>query len=100
MATNEQIKPATKSQIDALIDLCKEYELYNAAGFLQLASDELSEVANGKKSNDCCCFEVMGDNPNCPEHGGMFSNHGAFSDAEIKADYQERNDLYNMAIGA
>ena len=47
----------------------------------------------------CSCFLYMGDNPNCPEHGGMFSDHGAFTDDEIKADYQERNDLYMMGMG-
>ncbi len=137
MTNINEIKPATKAQIAALIELCKELELYNAAGYLQLASDELDEAANGKK--DCSCFMYMGDNPDCPVHGGMFkntsseysmcpkcnhnggrhydesfsmcprcgaelippsSNHGAFSEAEIKADYQERNDLYMMGIGA
>ncbi len=48
----------------------------------------------------CCCYEFAGDNPNCPEHGGTFENHGAFTDEEIKADYRERNDLYNMGMGA
>lgn len=47
----------------------------------------------------CCCFEVLGDNPNCPEHGGMFESHGAFSSDEIKADYQERGDLYAIGMG-
>lgn len=98
MTNTNEIKPATKAQIDALIRLCKDHELYNAAGFLQLASDELDEAANGKK--DCSCFMYMGDNPDCPVHGGMFKNHGAFYDAEIKADYQERNELYMMGMGA
>lgn len=47
----------------------------------------------------CSCYECQGDNPNCPVHGGMFKNHGAFSDADIKADYQERGDLYAMGMG-
>lgn len=42
----------------------------------------------------CCCFEIAGDNADCPEHAG------AFTDAEIKADYQERNDLYMIGMGA
>lgn len=49
----------------------------------------------------CCCYEVMGDNVDCPVHGkGHEQNHGAFTDAEIEADYQERNDLYMMGMGA
>jgi len=47
----------------------------------------------------CACFMYMGDNSDCPVHGGMFKNHGAFSDAEIKADYQERGELYAMGMG-
>ncbi len=44
----------------------------------------------------CACFLYMGDNADCPVHG---KKSGAFSDAEIKADYQERNDLYAMGMG-
>ena len=98
MTNTNEIKPATKAQIDALIQFCKEYELYSAAGFLQLASDELDEAANGK--NTCICLEIIGDNGNCPVHGKGFEYHGAFSEAEIKADYQERNELYMMGMGA
>lgn len=96
MTNTNEIKPATKAQIDALIQLCKDHELYNAAGFLQLASDELDEAANGKK--DCSCFMYMGDNPDCLIHDKK--DNSAFSEAEIKADYQERNDLYMMGMGA
>lgn len=42
----------------------------------------------------CSCFLYMGDNADCPVHGHPFT------DAEIKADYQERNDLYMMGMGA
>lgn len=42
----------------------------------------------------CCCYEYQGDNDNCPVHGHPFT------DAEIEADYQERNDLYMMGMGA
>lgn len=42
----------------------------------------------------CSCFEFVGDNDACPVHGHPFT------DAEIKADYQERNDLYMMGMGA
>jgi len=98
MTTNEQIKPATKAQIDALIDLCKQYELYNAAGFLQLASNELDEAANGKPV--CICLEIIGDNGDCPVHGNGFESHGAFSDSDIQDDYRDRNELYMIAMGA
>ena len=107
MTNQNEIKPATKAQIDALIELCKEYQLFSAAGFLQLASDELNKVANGKPT--CACFMYIGDNVDCPEHGGMFKDHGKVSNVrvfdhaltldEIKADYQERGDLYAMGMG-
>ena len=42
----------------------------------------------------CSCYLYMGDNSECPVHGKPFS------DAEIRADYQERNDLYMMGMGA
>lgn len=41
---------------------------------------------------ECFCFEFEGDNANCPAHG-------TFTDAEIKADCQERADLYAMGMG-
>lgn len=49
----------------------------------------------------CSCFLYMGDNPDCPVlgHGRVSNNTGAFSADEIKADYQERNDLYAMGMG-
>lgn len=43
---------------------------------------------------ECACFEFIGDNDACPVHGKPFT------DAEIKADYQERNELYMMGMGA
>lgn len=43
---------------------------------------------------ECFCFEFEGDNADCPVHGHPFT------DAEIEADYQERNDLYMMGMGA
>lgn len=42
----------------------------------------------------CSCFLYMGDNPDCPVHGKPFTAD------EIRADYQERNDLYMMGMGA
>lgn len=74
----------------------------------------------------CSCFFYMGDNSECPVHGGTIKNDstfcqfnkgghhfvngkcefcnelettGAFSADEIKADYQERNYLYAMGMG-
>ena len=44
----------------------------------------------------CSCFLYMGDNSECPVHG---KKTGAFSADEIKADYQERGDLYAMGMG-
>ncbi len=60
----------------------------------------MNGYASTPEEETCNCYEIMGDNPNCPKHGDMFTEHGAFSDAEIKADYQERNELYNMGMGA
>lgn len=49
----------------------------------------------------CSCFLYKGDNVDRPVRGkGHEQNHGAFSADEIKADYQERNDLYMMGMGA
>ena len=71
----------------------------------------------------CNCFEVMGDNTDCPKHGRMFKDNSPVCKicgdtgtagptwtnpdgepcvcvVEIKADYQERSDLYNMGMGA
>lgn len=47
----------------------------------------------------CCCFEVMGDNAQCPKHGGMFKDHGPFTDADYRDDYRERDEIRSMAIG-
>jgi hypothetical protein len=57
----------------------------------------------------CSCFLYMGDNSECPVHGGMFKNHGAvvqsitidddYVMAQLAADYQERKDLYSMGMG-
>ena len=44
----------------------------------------------------CSCFLYMGDNVDCQVHG---KNTGAFSADEIRADYQERNNLYAMGMG-
>ena len=90
--------PATKAQLDQLIELLNEYGYNEEAGLIKLASDSIDEKV---RANDetCSCFEAMGDNADCPVHGGAFENHGAFSDDEIKADYRERADLYAMGMG-
>jgi len=50
------------------------------------------EPADDDKSDTCLCYEFVGDNPLCPDHG----------DAQefTQADEQERNDLYTMGMGA
>jgi hypothetical protein len=97
--TNTTITPATKSQLDALIEIVKDAGMNEAAGLLQLGSDEITKEL--KKRESCICLIYIGDNGDCPVHGkGLEQNHGAFSDAEIRADYQERNDLYVMGMGA
>jgi hypothetical protein len=50
------------------------------------------EVISVDEIRICVCLEIVGDNGDCPVHG-------AFSDDEIKADYQERGDLYSMGMG-
>lgn len=55
---------------------------------------------NRIKAITCLCFELQGDNDNCPVHGDEAKYCGAFSADEIRADYQERNDLYMMGMGA
>ncbi len=96
MTTQTQPTPATKAQLDGLIRLVLEAGYNEEAGLLQLASDSISEKVRNAEEK-CCCYEVMGDNKDCPKHGDI---HRPFSDDEIKADYQERSDLYNMGMGA
>lgn len=93
------ITPATKAQLDALIEIVKDAGMYEAAGLLQLGSDEITKEIKAREN--CSCLEYVGDNDDCPVHGkGLEQKRGAFSDAEIKADYQERSDLYMMGMGA
>ena len=56
----------------------------------------------------CSCFLYQGDNSDCPVHGGTNKNTAAVESitlddayvmAQLKADYQERNDLYAMGMG-
>ena len=97
MTAQTEITPATKAQLDRLIELLNEYGYNEEAGLIKLASDSIDEKV---RANDetCSCFEVMGDNADCPKHGDMF-NHGAFSDDEIKEDYRERAEIYAMGMG-
>ena len=94
--TKTNVTPATKEQLNGLIDICLRAGLNNAAGLLTVASAEISHFIH---NDSCICLEVIGDNGTCPVHGKGFESRGAFSDDEIKADYQERNDLYNMGVG-
>ena len=97
MTAQTEITPATKAQLDRLIELLNEYGYNEEAGLIKLASDSIDEKV---RANDTCsCFEVMGDNADCPVHGGAFENHGAFSDDEIKEDYRERAEIYAMGMG-
>lgn len=89
--TNTTITPATKAQLDALIEIVKDAGMNEAAGLLQLGSDEITHEL--KKRESCICLIYIGDNADCPVHGKPFT------DAEIKADYQERADLYAMGMG-
>ena len=88
--TNEIATPATKKQIDALIQVCIDNGIPEAAGLLQLASDTISNVV---RANDkpvfCCCLEYAGDCDDCPIHGDEFT----------RADEQERSDLYTIGMG-
>lgn len=59
----------------------------------------------------CTCFEIQGDNADCPKHGDHFKSHGPIvelSDAEqvmadyfddYGANYHERNDMYLTGMG-
>lgn len=55
----------------------------------------------------CSYFLYMGDNSECPVHGGTSKNRGEVSTTEAKSNYfsdygfsyQERNDLYAMGMG-
>ncbi len=99
--TQTNATPATKLQLDSLIQMCIDGGFNEAAGLLKLGSETLSgAIRESEKPVFCSCYDYAGENPACKIHGDLFDNHGAFSDAEIKADYQERNDLYTMGMGA
>lgn len=69
MTTQTEITPATKEQLDALIEIVKDAGMNEAAGLLQLGSDEITKELKARAA------------------------------AEIREDYQERNDLYAMGMG-
>ena len=58
------------------------------------------EVVSIDEVEECVCIDFIGDNGHCPVHGKGLESNGAFSEAEIKADYQECNELYMMGMGA
>lgn len=74
--TNTNALP-TKTQIDNLIATCLSAGYNEAAGLMTLASESISENVKRDTEETCCCYEIMGDNPKCPKHGGMFKDHGA-----------------------
>lgn len=54
----------------------------------------------------CSCFLYMGDNSECPVHGkktGAVAESITLDDdyvmAQLKADYEERKELYAMGMG-
>lgn len=74
--TNEQ-KLNNELETLAMID-----PIFYAARIAQIKS-ELRQHAKPS----CACFEYVGDNEACPEHGDMYD------------DYRERNDLRTMGMG-
>ena len=52
-----------------------------------------------RKTPQCICLEMIGDNGDCPVHGKGLEKNQALTFADYKADYQERNDLYVMGNG-
>lgn len=90
MTTKTEITPATKAQLDALIEIVKDAGMNEAAGLLQLGSIEITKEL--KVREQCACYEYIGDNPECPVHGK--------AQEFTQADEQERADLYTMGMGA
>ena len=103
------ITPATKAQLDALIEIVKDAGMNEAAGLLRLGSDEITKELKAREQ--CLCLIYIGDNGDCPVHGKGLEKKQAsprsyeheyphdFSVTEIKADYQECGELYAMGMG-
>lgn len=98
---NTTATPATKQQLDALIQMCLDGGYNEAAGLLQLGSNTISEIVRDfdakqtdddeEKSETCTCYEYAGDNPLCPDHGQAQE----FSDSDI-ADH---HGIYSLGMG-
>lgn len=56
----------------------------------QAMRDFDAKQAAAKEEAGCCCYEHIGDNPNCRIHGDEFT----------QADEQERQELYTLGMGA
>lgn len=50
------------------------------------------EPADDDKSDTCLCYEFVGDNPLCPDHGDAQE----FSESDIR----DQQDLYTIGMGA
>lgn len=98
MTKQTKVNPATKAQVEALIDLVKDAGMNEEAGLLKLATDQISKKLH-KDEPLCVCLEVIGDNGTCPVHGPGFEQAKADYFTDYGADYQERNDLYSFAMG-
>lgn len=94
--TNEIVQPASKTQVQALIDLCLRGGFNEAAGLFQLGSQLLSDAVKeaDEKPETCTCYEFICDNPLCPDHGHLYQCEFT------PEDEQERNELYTMGMGA
>lgn len=87
MTTQTEITPATKAQLDALIELCLgDPKYHEAAGFLKLASDIISEKV--------CADEKYV----CVTEYGYPDYNGAILDDSTAWD-KERDELRTMGQG-
>lgn len=94
--TNAIATPATKLQLDSLIQKCLDGGFNEAAGLLKLGSETLSEaIREIEKPVFCSCYEYAGDNPSCKIHVDLFDNHGAFNDSDIR----DHADIYCLGMG-
>lgn len=114
------VTPATKAQLDELIALTLRAGFNEAAGLLKLGSETLSEQLRAQEAIEKIEADLQEARDNWEEVGeishrtatnaaqtlqslekitGVKPTRRAFSDEEIRADYQERNDLYNEGMG-